>query len=64
MWLFFLIGHLYIEWYVAKVEVKNKYQKYMCPDGIGQCAHNTNIVVGSIDNMSMRERERERFDLL
>ena len=31
----------------------------MCPDGIGQCAHNTNIVVGSTDNM--RERERERY---
>lgn len=68
MWLAFLVGRLYLEWYhmawlvVIKKDMKNN----MCYNNMGSCAHIIDIILGSIVQIIgmayvMRlERERER----
>ena len=37
-----------LEWYMARIVVKNGHQKSMCYNGIELCAQNINIMLDSI----------------
>lgn len=46
------LSDAYIKWYIARLVVKNEYEKGMRYNEIGQCAQNMDNVLGSVRNIT------------